>query len=868
MKKYAPPRGTLWLLELLLKEAYLEQIEGDLYELFERDGAKRKARIKFTWNALQFFRIRYLKGLNDFEQLTTLAVINNYLKVAIRTLLKQKSFALINIGGLAIALASFMLISMYVLHERSYDNFRSDRIYRVANGEYGRWTPFLLAETAKAEIPQVEVATKINGLSEALIEVNGKIVKEPGGAWVGKNFLQVFDIDLIEGSKDYALSESNHVVLTQRLVQKYFPSGSPISEVIQIDNESYTVVGVIKDQRKNTHLPFTYLVANHVDPNQEYHWSGNNTFTYVKLKEQANLSETRMQFENLYAQYVAPDVIEYTGHATFDDLINEYPDRKFAFLLTSIKDVHLEKPYFSLGDRGDKENILIFSLIAIFILLIASVNYVNMSIAKSASRSKEVGIRKALGSQKGNIIGQFLTESLLITFIAVLLAYLIGLLSLTLFNSITVRQFNSSDLISFSTLLISIGLVIIVGLLAGSYPAYLTSKYNPIESLKGGIKNKQKSILRSGLVAFQFATSVFLIAVTYIIYSQVQHMKSQDIGISTEQTLVVDNGMELEGKYDVLKKQLESLPSIKKVSKMSHVPFFGMPDYTYSIPSEAGKSVSPMNTFMAPGAEEILDLQLLKGRFFKENLATDTSSVIINEALANELGLAEPLNKIVSRGNGLDFKIIGVIKDFNFQSLRSEIDPLIIRYGNASMEIGPYHQRYVLVDFNTTDINAVNQVADIWDDLVPKYPFEAQFLDEAFQSVFDSEKRFLKIFTIFSVLAILIAFLGIFALTTFVLQKRFKEIAVRKVLGASVFSILKMISKEFTVLVIVGGMVGLAGAFYWLQNWLNEFNYRINLEWYYLALPLLFILVLTWIIVSSRSYLAALSNPSNALKEE
>ena len=864
MKQKNPPKWALRFLQLFIKDHYLEQIEGDLYELFHREPS----RFRFAWNTLRFFRLRYLKGLDDFEQLTTLAMIKNYLKVAIRTLLKQKSFSLINIGGLAVALASFMLISMFVLHERSYDNFMSDKIYRVANGENGRWTPTLLAPTAQAEVPQIAYTTKINGLGEGLFEVDNQTIKEPKGAWVGKNFLKVFDIDLLEGDSKTALTEPNQVVLTESVASKYFPNQSAMSKVISIDGDPCTVVGIVEDRPKNTHIPFGYLVSYPVDPEYKYFWSGNNTYTYARLKENSSEIDAELQLENLYATYVAPELIDYTGHDSFEDLKIEYPDRQFAFTLTPIKDIHLEKPYFSLGDRGNKENILIFSLVAIFILIIASVNYVNMSTAKSSARSKEVGIRKSLGSQKSHIISQFLTESTLITFLAMIISYLIAYLSLNIFNQVTQRDFDANDLFSISTILISIGLVLVVGLLAGSYPAYITSRFNAIQSLKGGIKQEGKSYLRNGLVVFQFATSIFLIAVTFMIFQQVKFLQQQDIGIETKQTLVIENGMQLEDKYEVFKKEIEKIPSVLKVSKMSHVPFKGVPDYTYSIPSQPGATVSPMNTFMAPGAEEIFGFNLLKGRFFKEDFVSDTASVIINEALANELGWADPIGKELNR-NELIFKIIGVVSDFNYQSLRSEIDPMIIRYGNASMEIGKYHQRYVLVQMDTDSYQqSLGEIGDAWDEMVPKYPFEAEFLDDAFQKMFDSEKRFITIFTIFSSLAILIAFLGLFALTTFILQKRFKEIAVRKVMGATVPSLLKMIAKDFTWMVLIGGAIGLSGAFYWLQDWLNGYSYRLTLQWYHLAIPLIFILILTWIIVTSRSYIAATSNPANALKEE
>jgi putative ABC transport system permease protein len=610
-------------------------------------------------------------------------------------------------------------------------------------------------------------------------------------------------------------------------------------------------------------------VAYLVNPDAKYYWSGNNTFTYVKLKKSADLSKAKKQFEKIYETYVIPDYLEYAGYSSFEALKKESPDLVWAFTLLPVKNIHLEKPHLSLGDRGNKENILIFSLIAVFILLIASINYVNMSTAKSAVRSKEVGIRKSLGSQNGHIIGQFLTESTLITFISVILSFGVAIFGLTLFNQITQRQFVIADLFSLSNMLVALGLVIVIGLLAGAYPAFVTSRFNAIQSLKGGIKQGGKSWLRSSLISFQFATSIFLIAITFIIYTQVQYLQSKNVGLNKEQTLVINNGVQLNQKYEVFKAELERFPFVEEVSKMSHVPFFGMPNYTYSIPEKPGVSIQPDNTFLAPGGESILGLKLKRGRFFNENLLSDTSSVIVNQTFANELGWSNPINKVVSRDEELNFRIVGIVEDFNYHSLRNKIDPLIIRHGSPTIEIGEYHQQYILVKVNGKDIkSSVSKIGDIWDSLVPKYPFEAQFMDEAFQRIFESEQRFITIFSVFSVLAILIAALGLFALTSFVLQRRVKEIAVRKVLGASALSILKMISMEFTWLVIIGGIVGLSGAFFWLKDWLNGFSYRIQLDWYLLAVPMLIVLLLTWIVVSGRSYHTVRSNPSGALKEE
>lgn len=870
MKRHNPPKWALNFLRFFYKEKYLEQIEGDLYELFERDGATRSAKRKFGWNTIRFFRLRYLKGLDDFEQLTTLAMIKNYLKVAIRTLIRQKSYAGINIVGLAIGLASCLLIMMYVFHEQSYDNFYpdGDRVYRVANGEQGRYTPELLAKTMMEEYPQVEVATRISGLWESHFKIGEQGFFQDGSAWADENIFKVFQMEFISGDPETAITGPEDLVLTESLAKKFFADESAMGKTIVVDGNNMKVTAVVKDPPKNTHFPFKFIgrVWDNVSAGQN--WTGNNFWTYAKIQPDVTIQEMNNKLVSLYEKYVGPQMIQYSGHATFEDLVEEYPDRIYGFTLHPLKEIHLENPQFSMGARGDKKNVVVFSLVALFILLIACVNYINMATARSAVRSKEVGIRKALGSYRKNIISQFLIESILITFLAIILAVIISTVSLPYFNQLTGRTFEITDLFSLTNVLSILFILFIVGLLAGGYPAYIISSFTPLKALRGQMQQAGKKGLRSGLVAFQFAISIFLVAATAVIFKQVMFMQSQDLGVNVEQTFVINNGRELGDKYDIFKSQLESMASVSIVSRSSGIPFHGFGDWTYQVPNEDNKRVSPNNNFVSSDYEKVLDIEMANGRFF-ENKASDSSSVVINQSLAKELGWDDPIGKEIARPGGSTYKVVGVMKDFNYASLKRDISPMIFRYGPGNNEVGEFHQAYILVKVNTGDIvNTVNQIEEMWNQHVPSYPFDSNFLSDSYEKQYESELKFGQVFTTFSMLAIIIAFLGLFALTTFVLQKRFKEIAVRKVLGASVPSLLRMMIKDFTRLVLIGGFVGVSLAFYWLNSWLEGYSYRIDLAWYMLALPVLLILILTWAVVSAKSYRAAVANPSNALKEE
>ncbi|MEP1032010.1 ABC transporter permease [Ekhidna sp.] len=871
MTKHSPPKWALSFLQFFYKERYREQIEGDLYELFIRDGSTRNAKFRFGWNTLRFFRLRYLKGLEDFEQLTTLAMIKNYLKVAIRTLLRQKSYAGINIAGLAIGLASCLLIMMYVFHERSYDNFypEGEQIYRVANGERGRYTPELLAPTMMQEYPQVEVTTRISGLWESHFKIGDRSFFQDGAAWADENIFSVFQMKFISGDQSTAIEDPEDLVLTESLAKKFFPDEPAMGKTIVVDGNNMQVTGVVKDPPKNTHFPFKFIGRIWDNDEANQNWTGNNFWTYAKIQEGISKEEMNGKLIDLYKKYVGPQTIQYSGHATFEDLVADYPDRHYGFTLHPLKEIHLENPQFSMGARGDKKNVIVFSLVALFILLIACVNYINMATARSAVRSKEVGIRKALGSYRQNIITQFLIESLLITFLAIMLAIVISTVALPYFNQLTGRLFDMSDLFSFSNM-VSIGVILlIVGFLAGGYPAYIISSFTPLKALRGQMQQAGKKGLRSGLVAFQFAISIFLVAATAVIYKQVMFMQSQDLGVDVEQTLIINNGRELEEKYDVFKSELEGIANVSIVSRSSGIPFHGFGDWTYQVPNEDNRRVAPYNNFVSSDYEKVLGIELLKGRFFERNRVSDTASVVINESLAKELGWENPVGKELARPGGFSYRVIGVMKDFNYASLKRDISPLIFRYGPGNNEVGMFHQAYILAKVSTSDIvNTVNRIEEIWNEQVPGYPFDAHFLSDSYEKQYESERKFGQVFTTFSSLAIIIAFMGLFALTTFVLQKRFKEIAVRKVLGATVPSLLRMMIKDFTRLVVIGGVVGIGIAFYWLDDWLAGYSYRIELSWYLLLLPIVLILLLTWAVVSAKSYKAAIANPANALKEE
>lgn len=796
-------------------------------------------------------------------------MVRNYFKVAFRTLLRQKTYTSVNILGLAIGLASCLLITIYVNHERSYDDFHpeSESLYRVLNGRHGGWTPPILAETLTEDISEIKVATRLSGIWESLFQIGDRSFIQKGSLYADQHMFEVFETEFLQGNEKTALSKPNSIVLTESLASKCFPDKSALGQTLLVDEELLKVTGVVKDPPRNTHLPYEYVISS-LEPGHR-NWTGNSVFTYAKTFPNIDTTLVREKLLDFYQFHVGPEALEWSGHNSFADLVAQFPDRHFGFTLFPVTNIHLKKPYLSRGKGGNEKNVVIFSIIAIFILIIACVNYINMTTAKSGLRSKEVGIRKALGSFRQNIITQFIVESLIITFIAILLALLLASSAIPYFNILTGRVFLISDIYEPQNLLIILGLLLAAGFLAGSYPAYIMSKFSPLKALRNQKQQGGKSGLRSILVSFQFAVSVCLLAATIVVFKQLNHMQSQELGVNLDQTVVINGGRVLGDSYDVFRNELKAIPGIEAVAKASNIPFHGYGDWGYRVPNEEG-SVSPNNAFTSAEVKDVLGLEILEGRFFHPNLPSDTNSVVINESLAKELGWDDPVGRELTRMDKLDFTVIGVMKDFNFTSLKHEIAPMIFRYGGiASSEIGEHHQAYVILKVSAKNIlETLDEIESIWNSHARDYPLDAFFLDDSFQRHYEAERKFGSVFTTFSGLAIFIAIMGLFALTTFVLQKRFKEIAIRKVLGASIRSLIKMVLIDFTKLVVIGGILGIGVAFFWLEDWLQDYSYRIQLSWYLLVAPVITVLIVTWIIVTTKSLNVATSNPVNALKEE
>ncbi len=868
-----PPQWSIRFLRFYCKPRALEIIEGDAYELFykriESEGIQA-ARKKFSWDVLRFFRLRYIKGLEDINSLNNIAMLKNYLKISIRSLVKQRFYSLINIGGLAVGLAACLLIVMYISHEVSYDKFHdgAERIYRLGSN-----SPARLAIQAKMDIPEIEEAARVQGPFSQTFNVNGQIFKEPKGFNADSTFHSVFTVEFIEGDPRVALTEPNSIILTQSLANKLFDYESAFGKTIKVDGDLIKVTGVVADPPKNTHLRYSFINS---FPKESWvtvgNWTANNFKTYVKLTNDSDPQVTQDKLKTLAANYVGPVLIKYTGHASYEEYLAS-GGRERNFVMLPMPDLHLYYPRLAFESGGDIDNVYIFSAVALFILIIACINFMNLSTARSAMRSKEVGMRKVLGSRRKQLINQFLVESMLVSIISMFLAIGISILVLEQFNSLANRTFDLQDLLGSSVLFQLLGLVLVVGLLAGAYPAFVLSGFKPIKALKGEAQKggKGSTFLRKGLVAFQFAISVFLIVSTTVVFKQLRFLSDQKLGFDAEQIMVVKNAGVLDNKRETFKTQLSQVPSIESITMSNSYFSGGMSDWTYNTLEDNQRGYGFINLFVTDTYLETMGLNLLEGRNFTNELVTDTANILINESARKWLGWDDPIGQKLSRGDGEDYTIIGVVNDFNFESLKREVEPFVMRLmgKDGRLEEDWYAANFISLRVSGNYKETVAAVEELWVDMVADEPFEYVFLDDSFNALYENEERFGRLFTASSGLAIIIACLGLFALAAFTLERRFKEIAVRKVLGASVKSITLMILKSFTQLVIAGAIIAIPVGYMVMEGWLEDFAYQINLNNPFIwILPALLVAAIAWLTVGFLSARTAMGNPVKALRSE
>lgn len=802
-------------------------------------------------------------------------MIRNYIKTAYRSLLKNKGFTILNILGLSVGLATCLLIVFYVVDELNYDRFntKADRIYRIGidaklNGNAGIYAtsekPW--KETLESRFPQVEKLARLvnkDGLfitpSKFYFKKDNSDVLEKNVAFTESSLFDVFTLPMIYGTPAHSLDEPNEAVITESTALKYFGKTNVVGQTLTFDDtHPLKITGVMKDIPQQSHFHYDFLISYATTAESKMSgWGYAGLHQYVLLKPGADVK----QLEKTLTGY---DIANSFNPKTWTT-----GDNHLRVILTPLLNIHLKdsEAQYPLEKEGNIQYVYIFSLVAIFILLIACVNFMNLSTARSANRAKEVGVRKVLGSARKYLVAQFLTESVLITLISAIIALFMAWALLPTFNQMADKHLAITPQ-TFAWLIPSLVVIIlVVGFLAGSYPAFYLSSFQPIQVLKGKIAAGFKAgFLRSFLVVFQFAISIFLIIGTLVIYNQMNYIRSKDLGFSRDQVLVIKNTNTLGNRAKVLKDELKQLPEVQNATMSSYQPTGDEDLKTGLFPHQKIDIKEDILTEFWSVDEDYINtmgLKLIDGRNFAKDMPSDTAGMIVNEAFVRKLGEKDPLNKNIYRYSyGLQqYHIIGVVKDFNFASLKDNIGPLAMIYqpDNGAISVKMHSA-------NLTGLMA--KIEDQWKSLSPNQPFTYSFMDQDFDATYRVEQRFGSMFVSFSTLAIIIACLGLFGLAAYAAEQRNKEIGIRKVLGANVSAIVGMLSMDFIKLVAISILIASPLAWYAMSKWLEGFAYRVQLHWYLLAIGGATAVLIAFITISFQSIKAALANPVNSLRSE
>ena len=787
-------------------------------------------------------------------------MFKNYFKVALRNIVKHKGYSLINIAGLAIGLACCLFIWIWVQDELSYDKFHenSPYLYRVEENQYysGRVyhvtvTPYPLAPALKGDFPEIEDATRYVGVGGQLLRYGDKAFFESRIRAVDPSFFRMFTFPFVKGNSETALDDLYSIVISEEIAEKYFGEEDPIGKVIQANNRiDFKVTGVMKNVPSNSYLQFNvvipYALLKKMGAVNESMGS-NSIATFVQLQKGASLQQVNDKIRGFIKKHVPGSVTDLE--------------------LALYSRIHLHQ-YFGYEKEGMQvKYVYIFSVIAMFVLMIACINFMNLSTARSANRAKEVGMRKVVGALKNHIIRQFYGESIIYACIALIFAFALVVILMPSFNNLSGKEISLDVLGNWQILLGFIGITLFTGLVAGSYPALFLSAFQPVKVIKGSLRSGSGgSLFRKVLVVVQFALSIFLIIGTAVVYKQLQYMKNRDVGYDKEHLVYIPMRGQTGRHYAALKNALERDPRILGVTGSSH-----RPSNIGSNSSGAdweGKDPDQVVLIGMSSVDfdytETIGIELVEGRSFSEEYATDQAEAfIVNEEVAKLMGKESVVGERFSFA-GKDGHIIGVMKNFHYYSLRNKIEPLAIYLRPASD--GFY---YTFIRIPPENISgSLDFVRETWQSVIPNFPFDYNFLVEDFEYYYRSEERMIGLLKYFSILAVFIACLGLFGLASFTAEQRTKEIGIRKVLGASPSQITLMLCKEFFFLVLLANIISWPVAYFVMRNWLQDFAYRTSLGVFTFVMTMVLALVIALLTVSFQAVKAAVANPVNALKYE
>jgi putative ABC transport system permease protein len=799
-------------------------------------------------------------------------MLKNYLKVALRNLLKHKVYSFINILGLAVGIAASVLIFLYVFDELSYDRFhaKADRTYRVVadwsnKGDsriHQLGTPSVLARTIRGMYPQVESLVQVTGpIGDCVIRYRENALKEPDVFAAEPSFFKVFTFPLVKGDPETALRDPYSIVMTQALAAKCFGEEDPIDKTVEIpalsQQHPFRVTGVARDVPRNSHFRFEMLLSLvTLFPQEDPGWTSNNFATYLLLSE----GVTQQFMED---KLVEIDKVYYEGGR---------PHIPWIWTLEPIKSIHLHSDLVTGGQpNGSVAYVKLFTVVALLILFIAGINFVNLATARSARRAREVGIRKIVGSLKRQLVGQFLGESILLSFIALLLAVGFIQAALPFYRSMTGRALGLPYFSSPFVIPGLLGLALIVGFLAGLYPAFFLSSFKHTDVLKGSPlagKGRRSLVLRSGLVVFQFAMSVLLIIGSLVIFRQLDYIKSQRLGFDKDHVVVVHNADNLFSQYEAFKERLEQHSGVSGVSAVRSIPGEGTPNWGIGVQGVADDRPLNMNFLTCDhDFAKVLNIQMTEGRFFSREYPSDIDAVVINKKAAEYFGIPEPVGKKLRIWwTKKNLTIIGVMDNVHFESLHRDVRSMGYVLPEA---IGSTRRPFLLVKVDSQRIYEVlGFIRKTWESVSAGLPFEFSFMDDRINGLYQNDNQAGRIVTLFSFLAIFVSCLGLFGLAAFITEQRTKEIGVRKVLGARLPQIVWLLTGQFVKWVIIANLIAWPVGYWVMDRWLQGFAFRTSMSATVFLMSGLAALGIALVTVSTQVVRAALSNPAQSLKYE
>lgn len=872
------------LLSFYCHPDFQEDIKGDLEEYYffnlEEHGQNYASR-KYLTDVVLLFRLSLLRDNWLTQNLTNIAMVKNNLKVAYRSMMRHKFYSFLNLSGLAVSIAASILIALFVQHELSYDSYHqeSDKVYRIATHlKFGDnefripAAPAPMAKTMKTDYPEIVESGRWRSSFTAMIEHENQFYNQSSISYVDQSMFNILTFDIIRGDMDHFLDEPNTAVLTQTVASKIFGEADPIGKVLRFEDQfDLKVTGVIADIPDNSHFRPEMMISMLSNPDQtSTNWLSNNYMTYLKLSDTNDPQGLYDKFPSFIKTHFSAQIKQFIG-ATLEQL--QSSGSIIEYQLQPIERIHLYSSQdYGIPSEGSIQYVYIFSIIGFFILLIACINFMNLATARASIRAKEVGVRKVLGSLRKQLINQFLTEAVLSSVLAFSAAIGIVYLVLPYFNEITDKAianpiFGSGGIWPY--LIIS---CLVVGLSAGLYPAFVLSGFSPVKVLKGETtKGKSGVMMRNILVVIQFTTSIFLIISSLVVYNQLNFLQNKELGFNKDQILIINETQVLGESVEVFKNRLKGVPGVMSVTVSSYLPAVNIGNDFPLLRADATsneEAVSIQNWDVDPDYADTYDLEIVEGRFFSKDMATDSMGIILNETALKRFGYTEdPIGKKIKRMGGLSgaqpptYTIVGVIKDFHFRNMTEVILPqaMYLRPSTGSVSI----------KFAPEQALAIQKAAgDIWSEMSNGRPYDYNFMDDLFENQFQAESRVQTIFTIFASLAIIIACLGLFGLSAYVTEQRKKEIGIRKVLGASMPSLIGLLFSSFNKLVLISALLAIPVAYFFMEQWLTDFSYQITLNAAVFIIGALGTFLIAWFTVGFQSLKAARRNPVENLRTE